>query len=113
MKWRNLILTVLLVPVLLYGALRGYLWYSINSTVNHIQSRVGGFATLGYDEIRSPVLGPIGVTGITYTPHGFSEPVDDRFRLCALERASRVVGSGSSFLQKHFTQAAQGFHKPN
>ena len=75
MKWRNLILTVLLVPVVLYGALKGYLWYSINSTISQIQSHVGGFATLDYEEIRSPVLGPIGVTGITYTPHGFNEPV--------------------------------------
>ena len=75
MKWRNLVLIVLLVPVLLYGATRGYLWYSISSTVDQIQSRVGGFATLDYDEIRSPILGPIGVTGVTYTPHGFNEQV--------------------------------------
>lgn len=75
MKWRNLTFLILIIPVILYGATKGYLWYSINSAVTDIQSKVSEFATLNYEGIRTPVLGPIGVDGITYKPLGFDESI--------------------------------------
>lgn len=75
MKWRNLIFLILIIPVVLYGAAKGFLWYSVNSAVTNVQTRVSEFATLDYEGIRTPVLGPIGVDGITYKPLGFDQSI--------------------------------------
>ena len=76
MKWRNLVFLVLIIPVILYGATKGFLWYSLNSAVTDMQNRVSEFATLHYESIRTPVLGPIGVDGIRYKPLGFDESIE-------------------------------------
>ena len=75
MKWRNLTFLLVIIPVVLYGAAKGFLWYSINSAVTNVQNRVADFATLDYEGIRTPVLGPIGVDGITYKPLGFDQSI--------------------------------------
>ena len=68
MKWRNLILLLVIVPVLLYGGLKGFLWYSIDAMIKQAKIRLAPSANITYREIRTSVLGPIGVTGITIRP---------------------------------------------
>lgn len=76
MKWRKLVLLFVVIPLLLYGGVRGYLWYSLKSTVAQVQDAVSNSATLEYGEIQTPILGPIGVTKISYRPHGFNQTVN-------------------------------------
>jgi hypothetical protein len=75
MKWRNLILLLVIVPVLLYGGLKGFLWYSIDAMIKQAKIRVAPSADITYREIRTSVLGPIGVTGITIRPHDINDVI--------------------------------------
>ena len=75
MKWRNLILLLVILPLLLYGSLKGFLWYSIDAMIKQAQSRAAPSAEITYREIRTSVLGPIGVTGITIRPHDIDDVI--------------------------------------
>jgi len=73
MKKRNLILLLVILPLLLYGGLKGFLWYSIDSTIKSTKALLFPTADVSYKEIRTSVLGPVGVTGLTIKPHGFDD----------------------------------------
>lgn len=75
MRWRNLIILLIVTPLVLYGGLKGYLWYSLKSTMDNVQRRVADSASVSYEEIQTKVLGPIGFKGVTYRPHGFDQSV--------------------------------------
>jgi hypothetical protein len=75
MKWRNLILLLVIVPVLLYGGVKGFFWYSIDAMIKQAKIRVAPSADITYREIRTSVLGPIGVTGITIRPHDINDVI--------------------------------------
>lgn len=104
MKWRNLIFLLLIIPVVLYGATKGYLWYSINSAITDVQNRVSKFATLDYEGIRTPVMGPVGVDGITYKPLGFDESIEIGSVLVHWNEAHELVDLVKAFYKKTFPE---------
>ena len=52
------------------------MWYSLKSVVDQVRAGVSETATLEYGDIKTPILGPIGVTKIRYRPHGFDQTVN-------------------------------------
>ncbi len=72
---RKLLIVVFLLPVLAYGGAKGYLWYSIYSTMDDLTTSLSAFANLEYKDIRAPLTAPFGVSGITIAPHMVNETV--------------------------------------
>lgn len=107
MKWRNLIFLILVIPVVLYGATKGFLWYSINSAVTSVQNRVSEFATLDYEGIRTPVLGPIGVDGITFKPLGFDESIKVGSVLVHWDETHELLDLLTAFYKKTLPEQLQ------
>ncbi len=66
---RKLLIAAILLPVLAYGGAKGYLWYSIYSTMDDLKKSLSAFANLEYQSIRAPLSAPFGVTGISIEPH--------------------------------------------
>jgi len=67
-KWRKVILVLILLPAVLYGAVKAFTWYSIRSEMQKLQQTLAPVARIGYREITTPMLGPIGVKGVYVQP---------------------------------------------
>lgn len=74
---RKLLILAVLLPVLAYAGVKGYLWYSIYSHMEDLRNAAAPVATIEYKDIRAPLTEPFGVTGITIEPH----IVSDRIRI--------------------------------
>lgn len=72
---RKLLILAVLLPVLAYAGVKGYLWYSIYSHMEDIKEAAAPVATIDYKDIRAPLNEPFGVTGITITPHLVSDTI--------------------------------------
>lgn len=66
---RKLLILVVLLPVLAYAGIKGYLWYSIYSHMEDIRNAAAPVATIEYKDIRASLSGPFGVSSITIEPH--------------------------------------------
>ncbi len=78
---RKLLILVVLLPVLAYAGVKGYLWYSIYSHMEDIKKAAAPVATIEYEDIRAPLNEPFGVTGITVVPHLVSDTIRIRSAL--------------------------------
>lgn len=74
-KLRKFILILIIVPAVLYGAVKGYLWYTINSQMEALQKSLQPVARLSWREILTPMLGPIGVKHLVVRPHIVNDPI--------------------------------------
>jgi hypothetical protein len=72
---RKLLILAVLLPVLIYAGVKGYLWYSIHSHMEDIKKAAAPVATIEYKDIRAPLNAPFGVTGITISPHLVSDTI--------------------------------------
>jgi len=104
MRLRKLIVPLALVPLVLYGGVVGYLWYSMKSTMDQIQHRVSEFASVQYEGIETSILGPVGVTGITYRPHGFNQAVSIQSVLIDWEKPADLFKLLQAFFNNRLPQ---------
>ncbi len=72
---RKLLILAVLLPVLAYAGVKGYLWYSIYSHMEDIKEAAAPVAKIEYKNIRAPLTEPFGVTGITVEPHMVSDTI--------------------------------------
>lgn len=100
MKKRLVLLLLVLLPAALYGGVRGYLWYSVKDTVSQVQKMLTGQGFLSYREVRSPVLGPIGVTGVTFTPRGFNQSIEIGSVLAHWDEPEQLIKILEAFYKK-------------
>ena len=75
MRLRNIIILLLILPVLVWGGVKAFLWYSIDATFKQAQDQLSNRADISYREVRTSVLGPIGLTGITIRPKGSDDVI--------------------------------------
>jgi len=75
MKARTLILLIVILPLLVWGAVKGFIWYSLDASFKNIQARVSHLADLSYRDVRTPVMGPIGYTSVTIRPKGYKDVI--------------------------------------
>lgn len=62
------IIYILLIPALLYGAVKGLLWYQVKSRMDQLVEQAGMFAEVSYDGIHTSVLGEVGVNNLIIKP---------------------------------------------
>ncbi len=72
---RKLLIVGVLLPVLAYAGVKGYLWYSIYSNMEDLKEAAAPFAKIEYKDIRAPLNEPFGVTGITIEPHMVTDTI--------------------------------------
>ncbi len=72
---RKVLISIVLLPVLLYAGAKGYLWYSIYSEMEDAKKTIAPFAKLEYQSIQFPLTDPFGVRGITITPHAVNDTI--------------------------------------
>lgn len=78
---RKTLLSLLLLPLLAYGLVKGYLWYQVREEMNRVVGLAAPFATIDYQQIFSSVDGRAGVGEISITPHQSASSV----RIAAIE----------------------------
>ncbi|MEH6469908.1 MAG: hypothetical protein V7752_01545 [Halopseudomonas sp.] len=66
----RIILTLLLLPLLGFGAVKGYYWYQVRSAVEQVAQQLSLFAKLEYGAIETGFDGKAGVRNLTLTPLG-------------------------------------------
>ena len=74
-KLRKLIFILVLVPAALYGIVKGYTWWTIKSQMESLQSAMAPVAAISWQEIATPLMGPIGVKNIVVRPNIVNDPI--------------------------------------
>jgi len=97
------LLPVLLVPVLLYGALKGFAYYQTKETVDEMVEKASSHAVVRYSSIDTDLRGAVTVRGISVQPLGYEDSVE--------VDAIRIAGEDPLFLL-HGVSWDQGNSKP-
>lgn len=69
------LILILLIPALLYGVLKGVLYYNAKKSVEDIVDASAHMADVRYDGIDTEIRGAVTVTGITVQPLGIDDTV--------------------------------------
>jgi hypothetical protein len=69
------LLLILLVPVLIYGALKGVLYYNAKRTIDELITSASNHAEVSYQEIDTDLRGVVKVNGIRVTPLGYEDSI--------------------------------------
>lgn len=69
------LLLVLLIPVALYGAAKGLMYFKAKSAMDDIVTAAANQAEIRYSGISTDVLGAVTVEGITVQPRGYGDRV--------------------------------------
>jgi hypothetical protein len=69
------LLLIALVPVALYGAVKGLMYYKAKTTVDDIVTASANQADIRYTGISTDIRGAVTVEGLTVTPRGYAEAV--------------------------------------
>jgi hypothetical protein len=69
------LLLIALVPVALYGAAKGLMYFKAKSAVDDIVTAAANQADIRYEGISTTILGAVTVEGITVTPRGYTDEV--------------------------------------
>ena len=79
------LLLIALIPVALYGAAKGLMYYKAKSAMDDIVVAASNVANIRYDGIATEVLGgAVTVEGITVEPRGYTQGVQvDAVRLAS------------------------------
>jgi hypothetical protein len=67
---RKVLLAILVLPLLVYGGIKAYLWYQVRQELNRVVDLAAPFATIEYGGIFSSLQGRVGVREISIEPHG-------------------------------------------
>lgn len=68
-------LLIVLVPALIYGALKGVLYYNAKETVDDIVTNTAHMADVRYSDISTDLRGAVTVSGISVQPLGFDDTI--------------------------------------
>ncbi len=78
------ILLVVLVPAVLYGALKGWMYYNAKQTVDDMVLAASNYANVSYADISTDLRGAVTVSGIRVQPLGTDDAVEiDRVRIAS------------------------------
>lgn len=100
MRPRTLILLIIILPAAVWGAATGFIWYSLDATFKNVRSRVAHVADMSYRDVRTSVLGPIGLTGITIRPKGYEDVVKIGSVLVHWNEPKEIIPILESFFKK-------------
>ena len=76
------LILILLIPAMLYGVLKGILYYNAKTSVDDIVAATSHMADVRYDGIDTELRGAVTVKGITVQPLGIDDTVTvDSIRL--------------------------------
>lgn len=100
MRLRNIIILLLILPVLVWGGVKAFLWYSIDATFKQAQDQLSNRADISYREVRTSVLGPIGLTGITIRPKGSDDVIKVGALLATWNEPKGIVPILEAFYKK-------------
>jgi hypothetical protein len=66
---------IILVPALVYGALKGILYYNAKSTIDEVVRTASHQADIRYSDIETDLRGAVTVSGISIQPLGFEDTI--------------------------------------
>lgn len=100
MRPRTLILLLVILPLLTWGAVKGFIWYSLDATFKNVQTRVSHLADISYRDLRTTVLGPIGYTSVTIRPKGYDDVIKVGSILVHWNEPKEIIPILESFFKK-------------
>lgn len=104
MRIRNLIVLLVVLPLLAWGAVKGFIWYSLDAVFKQTQARVSHLADISYRDVRTTVLGPIGFSGVTIRPKGYEDVIKIGSILAHWKEPKEVIPILEAFFHKSLPQ---------
>lgn len=88
------LILILLVPALVYGALKGIMYYNAKSTVDEFVKTASAQADIRYSDISTDLRGAVTISGISVQPLGFEDTIGvDSLRFASDDPLFFVRGS--------------------
>jgi len=69
------LILILLIPALVYGALKGIMYYNAKSTVDEFVKTASAQADIRYSDISTDLRGAVTISGISVQPLGFEDTI--------------------------------------
>lgn len=111
------LILILLVPVLVYGALKGVLYYNAKRSVDDIVNATSHMADIRYADITTDLRGAVTVSGISIQPMGFDDTIGVEAIRIASDDPMFFIRSaqwqpGESAPPKSLSYVVSGVHLP-
>lgn len=78
---KKVFIAVLLIPVILYGGIKGALWFSSKQAMDNLARNLSAFADLKYEKIETSLQGSVTVNNLSL----YSALIDDRVTIRAIK----------------------------
>lgn len=72
---RKLLISLVVLPGLLYGGVKGYLWYKTREAADQLVESASPFAVITYDGIHSSLKGSVGIDNVIIRPRGVRDEI--------------------------------------
>jgi hypothetical protein len=117
MRRSTKLLLILLIPALVYGALKGFLYYKAKRAMDDIVVAAANQADVRYADIGTDLRGAVTVSGISIQPHGYSDRVEiDALRVASDDPLFFYYGAqwqpGKNAPPPQMSFAIDGLHVP-
>jgi len=84
---KRVLFYILIFPLLAYGGLKAYVWYTVKSNVDDVVANMTPFAEVTYDGIFSSLDGVVGIEGVVIKP----VMTNDEFTLQTMSLSSESI----------------------
>jgi hypothetical protein len=111
------LILILLIPALVYGALKGIMYYNAKSTVDEFVKTASAQADIRYSDISTDLRGAVTISGISIQPLGFEDTIGvDSLRFASDDPLFFVRGSkflpGEVTLPNSLSYSVSGIQLP-
>ena len=111
------LILILLIPALVYGALKGIVYYNAKSTVDEFVKTASAQADIRYSDISTDLRGAVTISGISIQPLGFEDTIGvDSLRFASDDPLFFVRGSkflpGEVTLPNSLSYSVSGIQLP-
>jgi hypothetical protein len=70
------LILILVIPALVYGALKGIMYYNAKSTIDEFVKTASAQADIRYSDIATDLRGAVTISGVSVQPLGFEDTID-------------------------------------
>ena len=97
---------LLILPILIYGGLKGYVWYEVKTTMDDIIATAAPFADITYDSVISSLEGTVGVGGVVIRPKMASDEFTIQEMTISAPNILDIIFIGRNAKNKEFPEYA-------
>jgi len=97
---------LLILPILIYGGLKGYIWYEVKTSMDDVIATAAPFADISYDSVISSLEGTVGVGGVVIRPKMVSDAFTIQELTISAPNILDIIFIGRNAKNKEFPEYA-------